>query len=173
MRLRAPKPRPTVALGCCSGTNELVRAMTHKRYGALVASLSAVALMIAANETFARSGAAQSGAFASTHTHSPSHPLAARSFRHHRRNNIGAFWPAVGDFYYEPSNGEPMVNVAPPTSGDTHYTYTYDVPWDWAHRYPPSVTPSARAYVPSCPAEVVTVPGRDGSEQTVNVMRCY
>jgi hypothetical protein len=145
--------------------------MTHRMYGAFIASLSLVALMLAANETFARSGAAHGGGF--TSTHSISHPPVAQSLRHHRRNNAGTLWPAEGGFFYGPSNGEPMVDVAQPTSGDTHSTYTYDVPWDWVHRYPPAVTPSERPYVPSCPAETVTVPGHDGKEQTVRVMRCY
>ena len=100
-----------------------------------------------------------------------SHRPLTQSFRHHRRN--GTFWPAVGDFSYEPSNGEPLVDPTQPVSGDMHYTYTDDVPWDWAHRYPPTVTPSERPYVPSCPTEAVTVRGHDGNEQTVNVMRCY
>jgi hypothetical protein len=141
------------------------------RYGlhrAFITSLSMVALMLAANETFAASGAAARGGSASAH--SMSHPSIVHSFRHHRRNNVGAFWPG-GDFSYGPSNGEPVVDLARPP-GDNHYTYTYDVPWDWAHRYPPAVTPSDRPYVPSCAAESVTVPGRY-AEQTVNVMRCY
>ncbi len=67
-----------------------------------------------------------------------------------------------------------MLDLAPPpASSDTRYTYTYDVPWDWVHRFPPNVTPSDRPYVQSCPSESVTVPGRGGTEQTVNVMRCY
>ena len=140
-------------------------------YGAFIASLSVVALMLAANETFAGSGAALRGGF--TSTHSISHPSVAQSLRHHRRNNVGTLRPAVGGFFYGPSNGEPMVDVTQPISGDIHYTYTYDVPWDWAHRYPPAVTPSERPYVPSCPAETVTVPGHDGKEQTVSIMRCY
>jgi hypothetical protein len=140
-------------------------------YGTLVASLSAVALMLAANETFAGSGAAPRGGF--TTAHSSSHPSLGPSFRHHRRNNVGALWPTFGGFDYGPSNGEPLFEGAPPTSGDVHYTYTYDVPWDWAHRFPPAVTPSERPYVPSCPAEAVTVPGRGGGEQTVSIMRCY
>jgi hypothetical protein len=141
-------------------------------YGALIASLSVVALVLAANETFAGSGAAHGGGIASTH--SISRASIAHSLRHHRRNNIGTFWPGDEGFYYGPStNGEPIAGGAPPTSGDVHYTYTYDVPWDWAHRYPPAVTPSDRPYVPSCPSEAVTVAGRDGREQTVNVMRCY
>jgi hypothetical protein len=137
-------------------------------YGAVVASLSVIALF-AANETFAASRAANRATFNSTH--SISHPLVGPSLRHHRRRNLGAFWP--GDFFYGPSNGEPMVDVTQPMSGDIHQTYTYDVPWDWAHRYPPAVRPSDRPYVSSCPPEIVTVPGRDGTEQTVNIMRCY
>jgi len=66
-----------------------------------------------------------------------------------------------------------MANVAQPTSGDIHYTQTYDVPWDWAHRFPPAVAPSDRPYVSSCSAETLKVPGRYGIEQTVNVTRCY
>jgi hypothetical protein len=142
--------------------------MTYRKYGALIASLSAAALMLSASETSARSGAAHSGAFRSAH--SISRAAAAHSFRHHRRNNAQAFWPAVGDSFYGPSNGEPMVDFAQPGSGDH---YTYDVPWDWAHRYPPAVVPSDRPYVPSCPSETVTVPGRNGEAQTVSVMRCY
>jgi hypothetical protein len=170
MQLRARKARLSVRLECCSVTNELVRAMAYRMYGAFIASLSVVALMLAANETFARSGAAPRGGF--TPTHSISHPAFAQSLRHHRRNNVGIFWPGVGDFSYGPSNGEPLVDATQP-SGDVHYTYTYDVPWDWAHRYPPNVIPSDRPYVPSCPAETVTVPGHGGQEQTVSIMRCY
>jgi hypothetical protein len=139
-------------------------------YGAFIASLSLVALMLATNETFARSGAAQRRGF--TSTHSISNLSVAHSLRHHSRNNAGTFWPTEGSFY-GPSNGEPVADVAQPTLGDTHYTYTQDVPWDWAHRYPPSVTPSDRPYVPSCPTETVTFPGHGGKDQTVNVTRCY
>ena len=86
---------------------------------------------------------------------------------------VGPFLPGAGGFFYDPSTGEPVVEVPPPASNDIHYTYTYDVPWDWAHRYPPAVVPSDRPYVSSCPAETVTVRGHDGREQTINVMRCY
>jgi hypothetical protein len=139
-------------------------------YGALIASLSAAALMLAANETFARSGAAVHGAFASTH--SISHRPLARSLRHHGRNNLGNFWPGVEDYSNGPSNGAPLVDGTQPTS-DVHTTYTYDVPWDWAHRYPPNVTPSDRPYVSSCPEETVTVPRRNGEDQIISIMRCY
>ena len=145
--------------------------MTYRMYGAFVGSLSLVALILPANETFARSGAAPRGGV--TSTHSIFRPSVAHSLRHHRRNNVGTFWPGAGGFFYGPSNGEPMADFTPPASGDVHYTYTYDVPWDWAHRFPPAVAPSDRPYVPSCPAETVTAPGRYGQEHTINIMRCY
>jgi hypothetical protein len=137
---------------------------------AFIVSLGAVALVLTASETSARSGAAARFAGPSI-----SRPSVAHSLRHHRRTNVGAFWPGAGegDLSYGPSYGEPMANVAQPTSGDIHYTQTYDIPWDWAHRFPPAVTPSDRPYVSSCPAETVTVPGRYGTEQTVNITRCY
>jgi hypothetical protein len=168
MCLRARKARPSV-VGVQSATNELVRAMTYRMYGAFIASLSAVTLLLAANETLARSGAAPRGGF--TSRHSILHPSVAHALRHHRR--IGTPWLATGDAFYGPSNGEPMADGSQPTSGDVHYTYTNDVPWDWAHRYPPNVAPSERQYVPSCPTETVTVPGHGGEEQTVTIMRCY
>jgi hypothetical protein len=150
-------------------TNELVRAMTYRRmYGAFIASLGAVALMLAANETFARSAAGHRGGF--TSTHSISHRSVAQSLRHHRRNDVGILWPAEAGFFYGPSNGEASVDVTQPIPDDIPHTNRYDLPWDWAHRYPASERP----YVPSCPAETVTVPGgHDGKEQTVSIMRCY
>jgi hypothetical protein len=139
-------------------------------YRVLIASLSVAALMLATSTTFARSGAAgPGGAMASMRP--GVRPALAPSFRHHRRNFVGTFWP--GEFYDGAPYGEPQPNVSPPASNDVHVTTTYDVPWDWAHRYPPQVTPSDHPYVSSCPVEVVKLTGRDGREQTVNVMRCY
>ncbi len=143
--------------------------MAYKVYGVVIASLGAVGLLFAAGETYARSGAAHHGG--ARPAHSISRAAMAHSLRHHRRNNAQAFWPAVGDPFYGPSNSEPLVDVTQPGSGDIHYTY--DFPWDWAHRYPPAVIPSDRPYVPSCPSETVTVPGRHGEPQTVSVTRCY
>jgi hypothetical protein len=142
--------------------------MTFRIYGALI-SLSAAGLLLAANETFARSGAAQPGGSASAH--SMRHPSAAPSFRHHRKGNEGFFWPPAAGFFYEPPNGEPTLGIPPAAPAD--YSYGYDVPWDWAHRYPPIVIPSERPYVTSCPEETVTVPGRDDKEHTISIMRCY
>jgi hypothetical protein len=147
--------------------------MMYRKYQVLIAWLGVVTLMLAAGEASARSGAAARGAFASTH--SISRPSIAHSFRHHRRNGFGGFdgfWPGDEGFY-GPSGGEPLVDGTPPGSGNIHTTYTYDVPWDWAHRYPPAVTLSDRPYVSTCPTETVTVRGRGGGEQAVNIMRCY
>jgi hypothetical protein len=146
--------------------------MTRKLHGALVASLSLIALSFATDEATARSGAAPGGA----HARGFVGPRVAPSLRHHHPGNrAGAFWPGWGGYFYDPSmNGQAAVDFAqPPESREMRHTYTYDVPWDWAHRYPPAVTPSDRPYVSNCHAETVTVPGRGGTEQAVNIMRCY
>jgi hypothetical protein len=141
----------------------------------LIASLSALALILATSDTFAAgSGVAHGGAFAA---HPAFRPGIGRSFGHHRGRNVGAFWPGIGDWGdYGYTPGEPGADIAPPpSSGDVHYTYTYDVPWDQIHRFPPNVVPSARPYVPDCTAQTVTVPRRAGTDETanVNIMRCY
>ena len=147
----------------------MVRAMKYRVSGALVASLSVAAIMLAPNPAFARSGVAQGGRVASTHP--AFHPPGVRPFRHHRGGAI--VWPGYDAFDYGTPGGEPLVDATQPPSGDVHYTYKQDVPWDWAHRYPPAVEPSNRPYVSSCPQETTTFTGRDGKDQTVNVMRCY
>ena len=146
--------------------------MAYRIYRALIAPLSVFALILVPNETFAASGTAHGGGSASTR--STPHASFGRSLRHRRGNNFGVFWP--GDYSDGPSYGEPLVDTTQPRSGDVHYTYTNDVPWDAVHRYPPAVTPSEpviRPYVPGCPAQTVTVPGNDGKDQTVNIVRCY
>jgi len=57
------------------------------------------------------------------------------------------------------------------------FTCTYDIPWDWVHRCPPipnppdvPAPPLVRA--PSCIPQAVTVPGADGKDQTITVVRC-
>jgi hypothetical protein len=143
----------------------MVRAMTYRL---LIASLGAVVLLLVANETFAASGVHGAG-MASRHPNF--RPPVARS-QQHRRNHVGGYWSGVGD-YYGPTTDEPIADGTQPGSGDRHYTYTYDVPWDAVHRFPPAVTPSGRPYVSECPTQVLTVPGRDGTERTVNIVRCY
>jgi hypothetical protein len=95
----------------------------------------------------------------------------ARHF--HRHRNGGAFWP--GDYGYGagPTDGGPYAEVAQPTYDAPRTTCTYDIPWDWAHRCPPAVAPTEKAYAPSCPTEVMKFPGPDGAERTVNITRCY
>jgi hypothetical protein len=154
--------------------------MTYRKYGAFIAPLSGLALILASNATLAASSAAR-GSVQAFAAHPMFRPSIGRSFRHHRGLNVGAFWPGEGDWidsssYGQPGYGQPGVDAAPPpTSGDVHYTYTYDVPWDQIHRFPPNVTPSARPYVPDCTAQTVTVPKREGTEQTanINIIRCY
>ncbi len=147
--------------------------MMYRKYIAFAASLSAAVFVLGAKETFAASGAVPHAGPTTARSvfHSPVGPLR----HHHRGPNIGAFWP--GDFgygYYGPGYGEPPVDMTQPAMpSDVRYTTTYDVPWDWAHRFPPMVAPSERPYVSSCPAETVKVPGHNGEEQTINITRCY
>lgn len=136
--------------------------MKSKINTALIASLSAVALMLATSETFAASRTAR-GASA----HRPGH-----FFRHHRREPLAAFvWPGDDGSSFGP-NGETAFDGIPQAPG-VRYTNTNDIPWDWAHRYPPAVMPSDHPYVSSCPAETVTVPDGRGGNGQVNIVRCY
>nr|WP_315799378.1 hypothetical protein [Bradyrhizobium sp. SZCCHNR1002] len=96
-----------------------------------------------------------------------------RPFVRHHHRGIRSYLPAAGAFAYG-GTGEPVIQQIPEhTSADVRYTYTYDVPWDWAHRYPPNVVPSDRPYVSSCPMQTVTVPGRRGGDHSVTITRCY
>jgi hypothetical protein len=52
-----------------------------------------------------------------------------------------------------------------------HVTYTYDVPWDAVHRYPPALR--TYEYAQGCHTQQQTVPGSGGGKQTVNIIRCY
>jgi hypothetical protein len=138
-------------------------------YAALVGALGAT-LILATNDASARGAGAPRGMVA----HPMFRPVNAHAFHHHRGRN---FFPGFDGGYYWPDS-TPMgaeAYVPPATSGsnEIRYTTTYDVPWDWAHRFPPNVAPSDRPYVSSCTNEIVTVPGSRGGEQTVNVTRCY
>ena len=157
-------------LACFRGAasqTEWVRAMMVGKFVTLAASAVAMVVNLAATEASARSAAAGRGGVVSSRP--MFRPTAPHAFRNHR-----GFFPGVGGGFYGP-DGTPTTEVTLPahTSSDIRYTYTYDVPWDWAHRFPPNVVPSDRPYVPDCTAEAVTVPGRGGGQQTVNVTRCY
>ncbi|MGX1323532.1 hypothetical protein AB7M17_006985 [Bradyrhizobium sp. USDA 377] len=142
---------------------------------ALFASLSAAALLLSPSDSFARAGgAAPHGVVGAAVPPAAARPPIAPGARFHRRNNPFVYWPGGGGFFYDGATySQPFGDAGQPPSNDVRYTYTYDVPWDWAHRFPPNVVPSDRPYVPSCPTEQVTVPGRGGGEHTVNIMRCY
>ncbi|WP_439399420.1 hypothetical protein ACRQ5Q_18695 [Bradyrhizobium sp. PMVTL-01] len=152
---------------------------SHRRalgrsFAALFASLSAAALLLGPSDSFARpAGAAPAVAGAAVRPTAARPPIAPGA-RFHRRNNAFVYWPGGGGFLYDGATySPPFLDAGQPPSNDVRYTYTYDVPWDWAHRLPPNVVPSDRPYVPNCPTEQVTVPGRGGGEHTVNIMRCY
>ena len=161
MGLRAAKAPPSVPFEYAAH-NKLVRAMSSKINTALIVSLSAVALVLVTNETFAASRSAR-GAFASAHR------PGTHFFRHDRRPQAAVVWPGDDGSYYGPIGEE----LTPPTSGGARYTDTNDIPWDWAHRYPPAVVPSTRPYVSTCPSETVTVPDGHGGNGQVNIVRCY
>src|SRR5689334_21652514 len=135
--------------------------MMDRRHAALVAALAAAMLVPAASDAFARPRfVAEAPTAAAGHPHfSPFH---GHALRHHARSFNGAFWP--GSYFYDPSGSamEAPQAAVPAAPTDVHYTYSYDVPWDWAHRYPPAVAPSDRPYVASCGPEIVAVPGRHG-----------
>ena len=150
--------------------------MKHPASRLLVASLGGLALILASGETFSTSAAAQVRTAAAR---GGARAAFARANLHHRRGrNAGAYvyWP--DDYGYSGDggavSGQPGVDVAPP-SGDVHYTYTYDAPWDAVHRLPPNVVPGPRPYVSDCTTQVVTVPRRGDPGQTanINITRCY
>ena len=137
--------------------------MKSKMYAAVIASLGAVALLGPAGETFAASGA-------SSH-HSSSHRSAAHFFRHHRRTQAAVVFGDDGSFFGP--TGQAVFDGPQGVPGGVASSNTNDIPWDWAHRYPPIVAPSQRPYVSSCAAETVTVPDGRGGNGQVNIMRCY
>jgi hypothetical protein len=154
--------------------------MIYKVYAAFIMSLS-LALALGYGQAFGQSGAAQGGVSASAH--SAFHPSVTRSPHLNNRRNIGPFFPTNGGFFWGSSNNQPNVEVTPPisaqVSADINYTYKYDFPWDWAHRYPPSLfagppepPPLPIPYARGCPTQTVTVPGADGKDQTVTMVRC-
>src|ERR1700730_17107726 len=137
MPLRARKARLSVA-GMLLRTCELVSAMTHRMCRRFIASLGAVALVLAASEALADAPIAHVGGLAPPHPTSA--PSARRPLHHHR--GIGGFWPTAEDYFYGPSYDEPMVDIRPPrTSDDIRYTCTYDIPWDYVHRCPQVAAP--------------------------------
>lgn len=139
--------------------------MKSRMYGVLTAFLGAIVLMLAVHEASAAARATSRGA-----SHLTSHRLAGH-VRHHHGSQGAFIWPGDGPFYGP--NGEPVLDGALPLPGDVRSSNASDLPWDWAHRYPPAITPSGRPYVSSCGAETVTVPDQHGGTGQINIMRCY
>ncbi|MGC2083273.1 MAG: hypothetical protein WA702_07910 [Bradyrhizobium sp.] len=143
-----------------------------RRFFAGVAIAGAV-LVVSVDMASARSGGAAPGHGSFASAHAMMRPHGIGGFHRHGHFVGGIYWPGYADYGYGSGPyGAPVGEAVAPQPTDVHTTYTYDVPWDWAHRYPPNVTPSDRPYVSSCPTESVSVPGR-GGEQTVNITRCY
>jgi hypothetical protein len=144
----------------------MVRAMSSKINTALIASLSAIALLLVTSETFAASRTAR-GAFASAHR------PGTHFFRHHRTPQAAIVWPGDDGFYGSNGYGPNGEEFTLPTPGAVRNSDANDIPWDWVHRYPPAVVRSERPYVSTCPNETVTVPDGRGGKGEVNIMRCY
>jgi len=101
---------------------------------------------------------------------------------HHDGRNTRAF-PSTGGWFWWPSgssNSQPNVDIRQTITGGPSYTCTLDIPGDWAHRCPPSLfasppeppPPPPVPYELGCPAQTMTVPGADGKDQTINIVRC-
>ena len=122
--------------------------MMYKAYAVLILSLGAT---MATSHAFGGPRAAHGVVSPSMHSTLRS-SVARLPNRLHRRNE-GNFFPATGGFFWDSEPGEGVTPpVSGPVSGDINYTYKYDVPWDWAHRYPPGFFGSPPAPLsPRCP----------------------
>jgi hypothetical protein len=145
----------------------MVRVMKSRMYAVLFASLGAMALTLAGDESLAGSKAGSRAGIGST-----SHRLGAHMSRFHRRALAAFVWPGDEGFGFGP-NGGPIFDGTSQVPADVRNSNANDIPWDWIHRYPPMVAPSARPYVSSCGAETVTVPDGHGGNGQVNIFRCY
>lgn len=114
----------------------------------LIASLSALALVLAAGEAFANPvGAPGPGAAPIGPGVAPGRPAfpAFRSGHHHHHHRGGGFYPGgPGVLYGLPADvGQPVVEAPPilKQSDDIRYTCVFDIPWDYVHRCPQFNTP--------------------------------
>src|SRR6201995_1433458 len=132
-----------------SNKQELVRIMTYRKLAAL-AAVGAIALAFATNETRARPGAVAAGPRAQIAPVRPI-PHGLHDFRHRgSRFRGGFYWPGYGDSSgaYAPT-AEAAITAPLGGPNEIRYTYTQDVARDWAHRFPPDVTPPDQPYVPA------------------------
>jgi hypothetical protein len=153
------------------------RATMNKACMAFITSLG-VTIAVASSQALGAPPAASGGGAASAH--SGGRPSIAP---HHNGRNARGLFPSTGGWYWwpsGPSNSQPNVDVRQIITGGPSYTCTLDIPGDWAHRCPPSLfasppeppPPPPVPYELGCPAQTMTVPGADGKDQTINIVRC-
>jgi hypothetical protein len=112
----------------------------------LIASLSAVALVLAAGETFANPVGARGPAAApvgpGVAPGRPAFPGFRSMHHHHPRAGVG-FFPGGGVFYgLSDEVSQPVVESPPLKQSDyLRFTCVYDIPWDYVHRCPQFNTP--------------------------------
>lgn len=151
--------------------------MMNKAYVAFITSLS-LAIGLASNQAFGAGAPTAAPSASSPSVRSGVHPGMRPS--HHNRGNTGAFFPGWGWWPSGPSNIQPNIDVMPTITGGPSYRCTLDIPADWAHQCPPSLfasppeppPPPPVPYELGCPAQTMTVPGADGRDQTISIVRC-
>src|SRR5262245_30828570 len=143
---------------------------------AVFAMFLSVAFSIAFNQAFAQSGPTHHGrSFHHGGSFHHGRSFAVMHLPHHRfphhihhRRNMG-FFPAIGGFWGVPNDG----------FGAGAYAPTFDATpgpplWSRGGHTDPDPDPPSVAVVrrPGCVSEVVTVPGADGKDQTITMVRC-
>ena len=152
------------------------RATMNKVRRVFITSL-ALAITLATTQTFGASTGSPGASSTSTHS-----GVAVARSPHHNGRNIRTFFPTNGTWFWPgPTDSrEPSITVTEPITSGPSFNCTLDVPGDWAHRCPPSLfasppdppPPPLIPYEPGCPAKAVTVPGADGRDQTITIVRC-
>src|ERR1700742_3638268 len=101
--------------------------MTRRVSGALAASIGPIALLLAANQAYGRSGGVAHSGFSPAHSHQTFRPRIAHGLRHHRKDGIGGFGfcPGWGDYPYAPTS-EPGPDFTAPGAPDHRTTCTFD-----------------------------------------------
>jgi hypothetical protein len=146
--------------------NKLTTKIRAVRMAALAAALAAAASL---------SFVAPQGASAAPVHAGGSHPGGGHG--HHAlirpRASRTAGWGLWGNgaMIYAAPQSPAIEPVAGSGTLSQHVTYTYDVPWDAVHRYPPALR--TYEYAQGCRTDRQTVPGHSGGKQTVNITRCY
>ena len=121
------------------------RNMTYRN--TLIASLGAVALVLATGAAFANPAGARGPAAAPVGPGAAPARPAFPGFRsmhpdHHRGG--GGFYPGTGGVFYGLASevDQPVVQAPPlKQSDDLRFTCVYDIPWDYVHRCPQFTTP--------------------------------